>query len=388
MSVLKQLELYNEIVKLPQFAEITSLSENSPWHREATVLRHTEMTIEWYDQNLAHYRTPRQRELTRLALAFHDLGKPAAKQEKFKPERGKYYAYHGHELVSARILEDFLVANLNKISPFLVSRTDIAGLVFTVENHLPYDRSKEKLDDLRQAVHAYLGDDSIIFTDVLLSDTFGRISDDQETKRKSVDDWVEKFNRLPVKAREYDGKFYDENVNTLYVLIGASGSGKSTWTNQFLQHVEAREKLDTAAVVSLDAYRIAFLLKEKGISEDQRKEIGEIALYGAAFDHAVKNDSAFKKFYNTDFTALLKKKQYLILDNVNASRKARGSWIATAKQHKFKVVGVYIPMSLSTLYTRAVERPDKRVPIAAVERQYQSISMPFIGREIDQLIIV
>jgi type II secretory ATPase GspE/PulE/Tfp pilus assembly ATPase PilB-like protein len=66
------------------------------------------------------------------------------------------------------------------------------------------------------------------FFDVLRSDCAGRISDDHETKLAAVEEWINEFQSIDIEGLELD------TLQTMYILIGASGSGKSTWIRKMI----------------------------------------------------------------------------------------------------------------------------------------------------------
>ena len=109
--------MMNKIQHLQKFVELFAKSdlanamrktkEDSPWHREESVWVHTEMVCAEFDKIQARMTmTDMTYIITYLSLLFHDTGKPPCKVVKFKPERGYYNAFHGHEPYSARLFED------------------------------------------------------------------------------------------------------------------------------------------------------------------------------------------------------------------------------------------------------------------------------------------
>ena len=200
------------------------LSEDSPWHREANVAVHTEMVLnEFFKLN----REDKHFDLAAVSLLFHDTGKPATRSERYKPERGTYYVYAGHEQKSARIFEDFYMSNQDIFENWL-SKDDMHKVSFIIENHLPFKFEKDaKISAFRDALYSTLGDLEEAFFDHVICDTRGRISDDAEEKIKSTVDWVENIKSIKPINIQSEPKV---NQPILTVLIGASGSGKSTYS--------------------------------------------------------------------------------------------------------------------------------------------------------------
>lgn len=56
-----------------EWAAMEATVENSRWHREANTATHTQMMLDWYDDNCAQHRTERNQLLTKLAILFLSL---------------------------------------------------------------------------------------------------------------------------------------------------------------------------------------------------------------------------------------------------------------------------------------------------------------------------
>lgn len=174
--------------------------ENSPWHREANVAVHTQMLLNWYDQNLANFRTDRQQIYTRIACLFHDVGKPPAEIQKYSEERGHYRAYHGHEAISARMWVDYAMGPAFTMVKDLFNFTivDIADIALMIEHHVPFDiKDSRKKKVLKDTLLSRLGPDGHqAWLDFLLSDQHGRWSDDQDAKLVRVSEWMLAWNEI------------------------------------------------------------------------------------------------------------------------------------------------------------------------------------------------
>jgi len=184
----------------PTWADMAATKEDSPWHREDSVAIHTVMVMDEYFMQLAasgETTLTRSALLGAIACLFHDFGKPVCRVVKFKPERGHYNAFHGHEIVSARMWEDFAAVNWNTLfAPVGVSPTDIAKVGLMIEHHLPYDtKDQTKRKQLALTIIEYFGD-ATTFISVLKADTWGRISDDHPVKKEKVANWCFDFTLL------------------------------------------------------------------------------------------------------------------------------------------------------------------------------------------------
>lgn len=173
--------------------------ENSPWHREENVAVHTRMLLDWYKNNLSHLRNNEQRLMTMTCCLMHDIGKPPAQITKFSNERGEYRAYHGHEIISARLWIDYAMSNLSMINETLrFNLDDISNIAFFVEHHVPFDiKDPRKLKILKDSIMSRTGEAGHrAWIDFLLSDQHGRISDDQPAKLARVDEWISNWEKV------------------------------------------------------------------------------------------------------------------------------------------------------------------------------------------------
>jgi hypothetical protein len=192
------------LAQFPMFERMKRTVEDSPWHREENVFVHTMMVVDQYvrmvDANCEHYSEPWSRldYLGAMAALFHDTGKPAAEIKKHSEARGDYRAYHGHELLSARLFETYAAARFP-----LFSAQDIVTVSFIIEHHMPWSvEDKEKRRNLALTANHYCGAE--VFVRHLLADQYGRFSDDQPAKVKMADDWVSKFMELAATVRMPD----------------------------------------------------------------------------------------------------------------------------------------------------------------------------------------
>ena len=190
------LSWYDNFKHTDLFLSMEAISENSPWHREATVGIHTEMVVSEYIASADLYHSDQCRidpiwdrttYLGAIACAFHDVGKPGARTAKFSEARGNYFSYPGHELMSARLFEDYAAQRPNDFGS-----DDIYKICWMIEHHMPWDvKDKTKRENMAKTVREL--DILDVFTRVLFADQYGRISDDAETKHASVCAWIAEF---------------------------------------------------------------------------------------------------------------------------------------------------------------------------------------------------
>lgn len=350
---------FDALKEFPQFQKMARTVEDSPWHREKNVLVHTGMVVDEYVQmtdfgphtnGMEQYQWTKEDYLGAMAAVFHDVGKPPARIEKFSEARGKYFAYHGHELLSARAFEDYAAQRFP-----MFSALDIVKICWIIEHHMPWsleDTEKRR----RMALTAkWVGSD--IFCRHLLADQFGRTSDDQEATVERATSWVKEFKEL-VELTEDQPRIYDK---CMYMPIAPSGAGKSTFLKTLSTDVR---------VYSLDRLRHEFYHPSD---------------YTKAYQMSV-DDKSFEARSKARFHAELKGDSDLYIDNVNLSAKRRKFYIDAARKAGYSPVAVLMPVSLDTIIRRQKTRPDKTVPDSAVRQQYNSLQLPMFG-EFDQIIV-
>lgn len=357
------IELYfNQLRRTPLFQKMGETVENSPWHREKNVLVHTDMVVGQYLSQQPDIWTPHTL-VGALACAFHDVGKPSSKEEKFSEARGTYFSFKGHEQKSTRLWEDFAVSNWNLFADRL-SFEDIYKIGWVIEHHLPWEIVKaDKRNMLAQTTNHIFSVREDIFENVLMADQCGRIADDAETKYLRAEQWIQDFgalrlevsNRLPFQQNDMI------SAPKLIVPIGSSGVGKSTYKKNNYPDVQS---------FSLDDCRLRWY------SED----------YSEAYRMSVE-DNTFSNKANQEFFALLKKGKDLYVDNTNLSRKRRQMYITEARKKGYNIVGVLFLSSLNTVTSRQKSRTDKSVPENAVIQHYNSLQYPSYG-EMDTIIVV
>lgn len=363
----KLIDLFNELKSTPTFKEMEATVEASPWHREANVLVHTEMVVDEYirmaDEDAGEWSY--NDYLGALACVFHDTGKPAAKIQKYREDRGNYFAFHGHEMISSRLFETWAMENLNKIDDD-VTASDIFTVCWMIEHHMPWElNDAAKRRNLALTARDAIGVD--IYMRALLADQYGRIADDKDAKNARALAWVADFRQL---CNEVEESSIDlDTAPVMFVLIGASGSGKSTLTKHLIQEYD-----DDMEVFSLDR------LRHEWYDPSETHEG-----YANAFTASVE-DKQFESKADAVFSKMVKSGKNIVLDNVNASVKRRGKYIRIARQHGYAIVAYTMPISVNTILERQHTRPDKSVPDYAVRQQYNSISQPSFG-EVDMIVV-
>jgi predicted kinase len=343
------------------FQKMKDTVEASPWHREANVLVHTQMVVAEYMKATDNISLDWTHEdyLGAVSTAFHDVGKPSSRIEKFSEARGKYFAYHGHEQVSARKFEEFAAG----VRYPMFSAEDIFKICWMIEHHMPWEVvDKEKRRQMALTANMTVGAE--VWVRALMSDQFGRIADDNDAKLAKAFEWADDFFELCATTGVLVPREFEQR-RTMVLLIAPSGAGKSTYLNKLLTENPATN------VFSLDRLRHEFY---------------DANDYAKAYQASV-DDKSFEARANAVFHKMSKDTKDLVVDNTNLSAKRRRFYIDVARRQDFRTVAVIMPTTPQVLLARQRTRGDKRVPDSAVLQHYSSVQMPMYG-EFEEIVVL
>lgn len=354
---------FNEFKFSEYYQEMSKMSEDTLHHSEHDIGTHTDMVVANYI-GMAPFTWLEHDYIGALACAFHDVGKPKSLIVKNNEERGDYKAFHGHELLSARMFDDWAMNNIDSLYRIGITKIDIFITSWLIEHHLPWSITKSnKLLNMVSTLHQHFGD-SMVFINMLKSDASGRIRKYSEIEAKKHDQkqqaWISNFNAL---FDTFEIPTQDKYENNVFICIGASGSGKTT---KVLDNVEPQY------IHSMDTLR-----HEWYDTED----------YHNAFVKSCE-DSDFENKVKQHFNQMVSKKlPYIFVDNTNLTKKRRAFYINTARQHKYNVKAILFQNSINTLIERMDSRDDKKVPASVVINQYNKLQLPSFG-EFDNILII
>ena len=375
----------NEFSQTEMFQNMLAVAENSPWHREANVGVHTNMVVAEYISN-THYEPVDVDCMTNidlnewdtndvigaLACAFHDVGKPAASERngiKWKPERGNYLSFGSHELISARMWEDFAVENWARFEElFGLLPRHIHMVAWIIEHHLPWAIKKDAKRKVLAQTVATLGI-ADVYASVLIADTWGRISDDGPEKKQKVLEWIGEFLDL---VREQPGVLQNvlNDSPTLMMPIAPSGAGKSSFRNTLPDDTE---------MFSMDDLRIEMYC-------DDIADVLTDEDYNRAYTMST-NDKGFNQAVQNRFNECIATGNNVFCDNTNTSARRRRHYITEARRKGYRIQAILLPIDLATLVARQTTRTDKTVPTHAVVAQYMGMQMPSYG-DFDSIIVL
>lgn len=327
--------------------------ENSPWHRESNVGIHTDMVVGFFSSKYSGEWT-KDHVIGFLACAFHDVGKPVSLAWKESEARGEYKVFHGHELASARMFEDYICDNLEEITNLGVNAHDIYGISWLIEHHLPWGtKNKTTIDQYVKTLFEIFESDGLeFFSDILMADTYGRLSDDYPEKISSAKDWIKNFCEIGHTVKRIEADL--ENDKILLVPIAVSGSGKSTFFKTLGNDIEH---------YSLDE------LREKWYPSETYVESFELACA----------DKQFMSKVHAEFIKLLKTGKSIYVDEMNLSKKRRGFVVTEARKKGYTVIAVTFPISVNRLIHQQENRTDKVISRDIYSSMYQRLQQPSYG---------
>jgi predicted kinase len=150
--------------------------------------------------------------------------------------------------------------------------------------------------------------------------------------------------------------------STIYLAIGASGTGKSTYLKKL------REDNPDIKSFSFDDLRHEWYDKDD---------------YGNAFKLSTA-DKDFNKKAHAEFKRMIKKGGDIFVDNTNLTKERRKFYLDLAKQHNYYTVGINMPVDVETIVARQKTRGDKNVKESAVRDQFARLE-PGEASEFDEL---
>lgn len=153
-------------------------------------------------------------------------------------------------------------------------------------------------------------------------------------------------------------------MNTLYMMVGLSGSGKSTWI---------KENINTAFIYSTDKY-----------IEDKATSLG--SSYSDIFKDTYKEA---EEYMNGQLEKSIYMYRDVVWDQTNLTVKSRASKLSKFPQDYKKICVLFDNFDVDFLYDRMVEkRPEKIIPYHVLVNMAKSFQMPTLEEGFDEIIKV
>jgi predicted kinase len=150
--------------------------------------------------------------------------------------------------------------------------------------------------------------------------------------------------------------------NTLYIMVGLPGSGKSTYAKEFIKDQQVE-------YLSSDSLRAVF-----------GKDESDQSVTPKVFGHI-----------KTKVDEYLRDNKNVLVDATNVNRKERNDYINTAKKYNSKVVAVVFKMDRNGLIARNKKRGDEGgrvVPDWVIDKMLNKFEEPDFNEGIDVIIYV
>lgn len=336
------------------FARMSETKESSSWHKEENVGVHTDMVVDAYMAYSCDKPWSKKDFLGAIHCAFHDTGKPMAEEITQRDDGTIRKKYAGHEIFSARLFVDYVYSDVELLR--LLTDRDIYNIAVMIQSHIPYSLRSEKLKHLK--THLCTFGLATIFARCLLADTYGRISDDQETKRENTKTWID-----DVFARLADDMILiNERVPLVTLMCAPTGAGKTTIVNKLVASYDALGK--RTSIHSLDRCRLDW--------------------YSSDYDEAFRlasDDPGFNDRAMKDYWTKAKENDVVIVDNTNISPKRRRRYIVPNTH------AVVFMLDYETNCARLQGRKDKTIGKHVLDMMYWDFKLPVLG-EVDRIFIV
>lgn len=366
------LDLHDFKEVVPELQDLEKIIHGTEWHEEGSVLEHTNMVMKESLSQMENLRAGFPRIALYIVSLLHDVGKQDTAQPRSKNRSG--FSFHGHEKAGVWRAKEFLkkyfpqfnfrqrdlILNLVEfhghpkrmtedgsedsrfkqlsleVPSHLVYNLEVADFKGRIANDIPkslvvLEQFKKKCEDLNIYGKAYQIPNSKNLTNLQYSIFRWNIlmHHEDEDDRKEIDRIIKLTDR--------------PNPLELTLLVGAPGSGKTTYRNT----------LTNSKIICMD---------------DIRKE-----LCGNPNDQS-KNQEVFNRMYK-ELNQSLKAGESVVLDNTQATRKLRKPLIDIARQYGAQIHIIYWDLIIATLLERNAGRA-KKVPEDVVWKFYKTIETP------------
>lgn len=349
--------------------------ENSPYHREKNVAVHTDMVVNEYIKQTPETWS-REDLLGAIVATFHDVGKPKTQKREYSSKYKKVVnRYNNHEEYSANMWIDFWSKDEMNIKSIVSDKIEAYNIAVMIAYHLPYNLGSQKIKMLR--THLYRFNLGSVFGKILIADSRGRISDATVEPRNV--DWYIDYGF----ADKVLDTFPLSSVTDVHVMVGAPGSGKSTY---------CRNYSETDVIYSFDSIR------EDSFPEFSTYHEKFTAFNSYDFDNdktlhhkygvpeSINTQSHFLDYLMVEGKKSVKSNGIFVIDNTNTNRKSRRKLKNSISCNGMKAVYFIGPFS-KIIENNKTREHYKAIPMDVLKRMYFLCVPPLFG-EFDDIEIV
>lgn len=353
-------EMVSEMKSTEHSAKVES---PNPYHLEGSIWTHTMMVL----KQSKTFNSPKE---VIVACLLHDIGKPLALEDiasDNSEEISSKRHFKGHEGLSYFLAIDILNKMLEQNIIDKIEFNSILRMISlhgTLYNYMKDGKSKNEKDFVQKSFN-YV--EYMNLVELTKCDSTGRfyLSSDKNSAYKlgseiyNADTYVNNYKHRRNK---------DTSLNTLELLVGLPGSGKSTY----------RAKYKEASIICRDDTLLKYA-NDKGIegtysevwkslTEDDHKEIDSLLLKN--FNKLVKSETP-----------------HIIVDLTNMSPKSRRKWIGNVNKDKYFIKATILNTSLYESYERCLQRPGKKIGFDVLVNMARRFTIPSAD-EVDEVIML
>ena len=354
-------ENYNEFYK--QMEIIThdhSNGNKNPFHMEGTILVHTKMVLDWLEIN--------ENDNNSINLIFaailHDLGKVFTKKE----DESRAH-FKKHENISTYLSIDIL-----KIAKKDFPDIDIIKILKLIAWHgsLWVRKEHDNLEENLKILDYKYGHDLDFYKDLLKfveADACGRIF-----KHKEDEDYIlEQFKFLNNFIPYDKTKYVKEKTSEVVLLVGLSGSGKSTYlSNNNFNNIHSSNGVGLHTDIH-STNRIGLHDNYEIISVDNILSKGKLNYNSIDYKKNVK-----KAFDQTmkDMLEAIKKDKNVIIDMTNLDKENRRRKLSKFPSSKYHKKAIVFLNGINEIKSNLLKREDKKIPESVIFEQMLNFELP------------
>lgn len=319
------------------FPEMETLRHSNRWHNEGSPLEHTKLVTTWMQKILKgqwEYHTGTYYDdnylIMMAAAMLHDIGKPSTT---YWNEKEQDWCCKSHGEAGERIFRNL----------FREERIDLREKVaYMIRYHMTLHNFDNKPIEKQKDIVSHLADGTMPFEAMLLlneCDLRGSLNKDNTEEKiaahissiKSIYDEIEKNSRW---------NYIDKDTIPVIVMIGVSGSGKSTYAHKLQAEYKAKTDVEIP-IVSRDLVRV-----ELGYCKDGEKYLG-----------SKKEENEVTRIVDKRIKEFCNERKVFIIDNTSLKKKARKQYLDLCKE--YNTVPIYIYIEAPSMEENIKRREDK-----------------------------